>query len=1244
MYLKRLELAGFKTFADRTVVEFSPGITAIVGPNGSGKSNLQDAVRWALGEPNVRALRGARTEDIIFAGSEGRRAHGLAEVTLTLDNADRALPLDFSEISVTRRATRGGESEFLLNRVPCRLRDIQMLFLGTGLGGRSYAMVGQGEVDAVLNASPQERRLWLEEAAGLARYKRRRAESLRRLEHAAQHLQRLGDLLGELRAQHAHLAEQAAAARQYRDYTAEIAALEQGLLADEGRRLQQAQRRLAAQVASARTRLDEVTARAAQALKAAEALAARREVLARQWEALQQERLTLTEHRAAADAGVERARRRLEEQQREESRLRAEAAQAAEELAQVEEALAALEHARGEAERAAEALRAQLSSRPGTPEMGGTPGGGMTGDPIGAQLSVLAPGEPGAPDLRPALRRAVEEAQARREAAVQRQRQAAERLAAADAALEALARQAEAALERLRRAEARAAQAADAEGAAAERLHHAEEYLAAARTARAAREAARAEAEAALRAAEARSRAAEVAVERLESRLQALQEAGPTGAEGEARALLQAMDEVTRAGLLGLLAEQVTVDARARAAVEAVLGPRLFALMTADFAAAAPAVAAARRVGVNATFLPLADLRPRSADVHPQTTTSELPQVSGLLGPAVAFVSAPPPADRAVAALLGDALIAETLDAARIVRRQWPGPVATVAGEVLWPDGAVTVSGGAAVDASPPGRQDLPGRQGVPGRRDLLGRQDLLAEAERELAQARAAYADAEAARGAAVRALEDAAAALSAADQEVAALEREVAEAAAHLEAVRRERAHLPSAAAEARSDAQGLQAQVEEVRRSRAALADEVAAAGEEAAAAAEALAVAERALDAAERAVEQDRAHVERLRLRLAELEARLEGLRQRREDFTRARETLARRHARLLEGAGLLAESSRDLAAELAEVERGRDELVAGAEALRMRLEALEAERAEAASAQAAAQETVKGLEAEVHEAEGALHRLEVRAAQAAAEWETLLRRVREDLGTTWEAVADVRLPLPREEAQGRLEALRGLVAALGAVNLRAIEEQEQLAARIAVLEGQVDDLHEARATLLRLVAHLDGVLRVRFRETFEAVSAEFGRLFVRLFEGGEARLELVQPADPEGAEGTEGSAEPGLEVVVRLPGKAMRPLGMLSGGERVLVALSLLFAMLRVHPSPFCVFDEVEAALDDANTRRFTTLLRDLAERTQIVIITHNKGTMEVADVLYGVTMQEPGVSTVLSVRLSDRPTAPALAG
>ncbi|MDR7449344.1 MAG: AAA family ATPase, partial [Armatimonadota bacterium] len=275
MYLKRLELAGFKTFADRTVVEFSPGITAIVGPNGSGKSNLQDAVRWALGEPNVRALRGARTEDIIFAGSEGRRAHGLAEVTLTLDNADRALPLDFSEISVTRRATRGGESEFLLNRVPCRLRDIQMLFLGTGLGGRSYAMVGQGEVDAVLNASPQERRLWLEEAAGLARYKRRRAESLRRLEHAAQHLQRLGDLLGELRAQHAHLAEQAAAARQYRDYTAEIAALEQGLLADEGRRLQQAQRRLAAQVASARTRLDEVTARAAQALKAAEALAAR---------------------------------------------------------------------------------------------------------------------------------------------------------------------------------------------------------------------------------------------------------------------------------------------------------------------------------------------------------------------------------------------------------------------------------------------------------------------------------------------------------------------------------------------------------------------------------------------------------------------------------------------------------------------------------------------------------------------------------------------------------------------------------------------------------------------------------------------------------------------------------------------------------------------------------------------------------------------------------------------------------
>jgi chromosome segregation protein len=345
----------------------------------------------------------------------------------------------------------------------------------------------------------------------------------------------------------------------------------------------------------------------------------------------------------------------------------------------------------------------------------------------------------------------------------------------------------------------------------------------------------------------------------------------------------------------------------------------------------------------------------------------------------------------------------------------------------------------------------------------------------------------------------------------------------------------------------------------------------------------------------------------------------------------RDALLVRRGRLLGDGAVLAAETHLLEVGLDEARQEQQRLAREHEDLQQRLAALEADRAARDQAHAAALETARQVQEEARAAEATCHRAEVRAAQADAEWGAVERRLREACGLSWEEAEQVGLPLPREEARQRLESLRGLVAALGPVNLRAIGEQEALASRIDRLTRQVEDIEGARTALASLLEHLDRVLRERFRETFEAVSAEFGRLFVRLFEGGAAHLELLDET-PE--------AEPGLEVIVRLPGKPPRSLAALSGGERVLVALALLFAMLRVHPSPFCVFDEVEAALDDANTKRFATLLRDLATSTQIIIITHNKGTMEAADILYGVTMQEPGVSSVLSVRLGTRPAPP----
>jgi len=311
--------------------------------------------------------------------------------------------------------------------------------------------------------------------------------------------------------------------------------------------------------------------------------------------------------------------------------------------------------------------------------------------------------------------------------------------------------------------------------------------------------------------------------------------------------------------------------------------------------------------------------------------------------------------------------------------------------------------------------------------------------------------------------------------------------------------------------------------------------------------------------------------------------------------------------------------------LEEAQRARAALVEQQEATRGRLAALEAERG-------ALQARLVDLEARWRQVQEALrdveeqaHRLEVRHAQAETEFTGATRRISEEFGVGWEEVREIRLPSSRDEARGRIEALRGLVAALGPVNLRAVDEHAAVAARVEALRAQTDDLERARAALGALIQQLDEVLRARFAQTFAAVNEEFNRLFVRLFAGGRAQLLLV-----DGAPGT----EPGIEIEAQLPGKKLRSLSALSGGERVLVALALIFAMLRVHPSPFCIFDEVEAALDDANTTKFAALLRELAARTQVLIITHNKGTMEVADVLYGVTMEVPGVSKIISMRLT----------
>jgi chromosome segregation protein len=1185
--LRRLELVGFKTFVDRTELEFHPGITAIVGPNGSGKSNIFDGIRWALGETNARLLRGARMEDVIFSGSATRRPTSMAQVALTFDNSAGLLPVTFNEVTVARTVTRGGDGEYALNSVDCRLRDVQMLFLGTGLGGRSYALIGQGEVEAVLRAGPLERRHWLEEAAGLARHKRQRVEAERRLERAQAHLDRLTDLVEELAQQQAALAEQAEAAARHRAYTDELRDLEMALFADEARRLLGAVTRLTGQLDADRGVLSAAERRVVEAGADVAMTEAHLTTTTAAWEAGQQSLLDGAEALRGRAGDVQALDGQAETLRTRAADLDAELARLAQARTALAEDAAALEREAGEGERRGADLRREV-------------------DAAEAAL-VEATQDADEAEVRTAAARAeaVEAARAlsqtRNDLAVLQGR--AEALAQAiDAAAHKAAALDETAAH-LAATRVRAHQACDdARAALATREN---EVMAAA----AALEAARATAAAAAEAAH----AAELGQHRLAVRLASLEEAAAQflGFEESTRAVLlaEAAGPGRFGGLRGAVADLLRVPEAYRPAVAAALGSRLHCLVVDDREAMRAVLAYARgETGGRATVLALDDARPRPA----------APVGAGVR--AIDVVTADAALRPALEALLGDVVMVDDLDRAWALRAAgMTSRIATVDGALLAADGVVSLAGGATGEASPLGRPqtitELRAGAAEAAAAAAAARRHRAAATE-ELRGAEDGVRRAQAGRAAAAAVLADRLQALARAEAEMSrAIEQQTAQAS-EVRAAAETQARLQAEIDRLEADAGRLEAEVKALEGHAAAVYEESRRTAAARADAAEALAA---------------------RRVASATAQAALEATRVRLVDRSAALADLDARTATLAAGAGRVANELEEVVRRRADAATAYDRLAARQTSTRLEVERLAVERArlrgELAQRQAEHADATEAARA----AEAAVHRTELRAAQAEAELGAAAARLREQYGIDLDAAASRRLEGSRDDARRRAAALRDALGTLGAVNLLAIDEHAAVASRLAALRGHVDDLGTARDALRGAITHINAQLRVRFAQTFEDVNREFGRLFQRLFDGGEGTLELVD-------DGLGG--EPGLEVTAQLPGKRRRSLVALSGGERALVALTLIFAMLRVHPSPFCIFDEVEATLDDANTARFTDLLRDLAERTQVLIITHNKGTMAAADILYGVTMQEPGLSSIVSVRLvspsgnGDRPEEP----
>ncbi len=1184
MRLKTLKVFGFKTFAEATTLEFNSGITAVVGPNGSGKSNLVDAIRWVLGEQSSRSLRSQRMEDVIFAGNRSRKPLGMAEVSLTFDNADHALPIDFNEVQITRRAYRAGESEFFINRSAVRLRDVIDLLMGTGLGPGSYAIVSQGQIDAILSSKPTERRALFEETAGIGKFLARKAEAMRRLDATEQNAIRVNDLIAELERRVPELESQVRRAKRYRRLTARVRDLE--ILS------------YVRASAARRAERESVAADAARFEAVQVAAAARAATLGAQAETLRAQLYTLE---------LEREERRIEAQRVREVASRVEAdlaaASARRDVLDVQSHATVADRDRVEGER--ESLRARIAELHQALEPLGERGDDVRERETRA-TAVLAEARGALDGIYAALRKV--EAIVAERAASEAERRA--RLAATRNDIARLeAERARLDTERMRLGERGAAAQttlADCERAVAE-------YDAEAARQRdvAAAEAATGEG-AAIRVAELQAQYRRVASDlaAAESRLHTIEELEATleGHVPGTRAVVDAAQRGELTGLHGVVSSLVDVDERYARALDVAFGAGLSNIVTATSEDAERAVVFLReREAGRATFLPLDTLIKR--DGH---RLGALAGRAGIIGFAHELVRSDERFRSIVAFLVGRTLIVDELRTgiALVRGENFRDSIVTLEGEQILGGGAIT-GGRNRRERSILGRraqaQSL--RERIPQLRADLER------IEHDGVATKANLDAAGAARDAALRAGAEADAALRDAQARRTSAGAEI------------DRLTDESGALEARGSA--LHDELEAARRTHEAL-DTT-------------------AVDAAD------------LEERRVMLEAELAGARERIAEAEVVQRDVAAEAGSLRETLASLTTERDGLITRLGVLDADSERVAAAREAALRELESLRERIAAESERLALTRERVRTADAAVADANGrrealadalVQHEADERIAgaedrEASGAGEGSRRRLAEidaELGMLVQSFAqhpatddeqrDVieRYASEDDDVAGELPRLREELARLGAnVNLRAEADQAELTERETFLRDQMDDLQKARETLLATIAQIEVSCQVQFNETFDAVSTQFAETFARLFPGGEAKMWQTDP---------EHLSETGIEIAVQPPGKKMTSLTALSGGERAMTAAALIFALIKVKPSPFYLLDEVDAALDDANVERLSSMVREVASDAQMLIVTHNKKTMELAARMYGVTMQDPGVSSIISAALDTGAAAP----
>lgn len=1182
MYLKSIEIHGFKSFANKIVLQFHNGITGIVGPNGSGKSNVADAVRWVLGEQRIKQLRGASMQDVIFSGTELRKPLGYAYVAITLDNSDHQLAIEYDEVTVARRIYRSGESEYLLNGTPCRLKDVNELFYDTGIGKEGYSIIGQGQIDKILSGKPEERRELFDEAAGIVKFKRRKAAAQKKLEDEKQNLVRVNDILSELEKQIGPLEKQSEVAKVYLKKKEELKTLDVNMFLLENKRLQEQLQSVDEKYEIASADLNSTSEKYEKIKEEYEQIEGQIALLD---ETIEKSRTSLTDTSVLrgklegeinvlkeqihfAKSNEEHLKQRREAVQKEIDEKNKDKDGILSDKKIIDEQVAEIESTRNEAREKLLAVQSKIEELNNNIESGKN----TIIDALNKRATIKS--KLGRYDTM------TEQVNIRKAELTSRLLRMKSDEAQQEAAMQKLNEEFEKINEEIRALN-------DAQTSKEEKLALLRDELA--------------EKDKLLR-------DTQVSYHQEKSKLEALSNLTERyeGYGGSVKKVMECKDR--EKGIIGVVADIIKVDKKYETAIETALGGNIQNIVTDDEETAKRMIAFLKQnKGGRATFLPLTSITNPQEFKNPEALKEK-----GVIGMADELVHAPDKYSNVAKAMLGRIVVVDNVDNAVKIARKFDYGIrmVTIEGELLVPGGAI--SGGAFKNNS-----NLLGR-----RREM---EELEAKVKKYLKQIDTLLQkieDTKAERNKLRLSLEE----------DKAALQKKFIEQnTARLNVIKaKERKEEASEGSlELKAEEREIENQIQEIKLSKEEIHKEL----------------------------EESEALEKQIEIQIKEFQAQLEEKRTEESEESAHVGTLDLEVEKMLQQQGFHQQNVDRIngeidrfAEELSEIEDG---LVKSSEDIKNKENNIVEIRQTIEASHTTQSDTEKQMQEDIAKKEELSARqknffkdreemsermtaLDKEVYRLNAQKEKFKETLESQINYMWD---EYEITLSdaaslRNEAMNDLTAMKKEIASLkeqikklGDVNVNAIEDFKNLMERYNFLKGQHDDLVEAEKTLEGIIEELDTAMRKQFQEKFGEISREFDKVFKEMFGGGKGTLELMEDED---------ILEAGIRIIAQPPGKKLQNMMQLSGGEKALTAIALLFAIQNLKPSPFCLLDEIEAALDESNVSRFAKYLHKLTKHTQFIVITHRRGTMEQVDRLYGITMQEKGVSTLVSVNLIDK--------